>query len=56
MSCFSDKSSCELVYLASSFAIALSKGLDCNEINTFAAFFTAVGDNLAIIGSKCVSE
>lgn len=56
MSCLSDKSSCELVYLASSFAIALSKGLDCNEINILAAFLTTVGDNLSIIAAQCSSN
>lgn len=56
MSCLSDKSSCELVYLASSFAIALSKGLNCDEIGTLAAFLTAVGDNLAIIATRCASS
>lgn len=53
MSCLSDKSGCELVYLASSFAVAISQGLDCDDINLLAAFFSAVGDNLAIIGTKC---
>lgn len=53
MSCLSDKSGCELVFLASSFALALSQGLDCDDINLLAAFLTAVGDNLAIIGSQC---
>lgn len=53
MSCLSDKSGCELVYLASSFSLAISQGLDCDDINLLAAFFSAVGDNLAIIGSQC---
>lgn len=53
MSCLSDKSGCELVYLASSFAVAISQGLDCDDINLLAAFFSAVGDNLAIIGTQC---
>ena len=53
MSCFSDKSGCELVFLASSFALALSQGLDCDDINLLATFLTAVGDNLAIIGTQC---
>ena len=56
MSCLSNKSSCELVYLASSFAIALSKCLDCDEINILAAFLTTVGDNLSIIAAQCSSN
>ncbi len=56
MSCLSNKSSCELIYLASSFAIALSQGLSCDEIGILAAFLTAVGDNLAIIAVQCPPE
>ena len=56
MSCLSNNSSCELVYLASSLAIALSKGLNCDEINILAAFLTTVGDNLAIIATQCSSD
>lgn len=56
MSCLSNKSSCELIYLASSFAIALSQGLDCDEVNILATFLTAVGDNLAIIAGQCSSN
>lgn len=56
MSCLSDKSGCELIYLASSFAIALSQGLDCDEISILAAFLTAVGDNLAIIATQCEDD
>ena len=52
MSSFFDKSSCELIYLASSLALALSQGLDADEIGLLAAFFTAVGDNLAIIAAQ----
>ena len=51
-----DKSGCELIYLASSFALALSQGLDCDDINLLAAFLTAVGDNLAIIATQCSSN
>lgn len=53
MDCLSNKSGCELVFLASSFALALSQGLNCDEINLLAAFLTAVGDSLAIIGTQC---
>lgn len=53
MSCLSDKSGCELIYLASSFALALSQGLDADEIGLLASFVTAIGDNLAIIATQC---
>lgn len=56
VSCLSDKSGFELIYLASSFAIAISQGLDCDDINLMAAFFSAVGDNLAIIGTQCSDD
>ena len=53
MNSFSKKSGCELTYLASSFAIALSQELTCDDINLLSAFFVAVGDNLAIIANQC---
>lgn len=56
MSCLSDKSGCELVYLASSFALALSQGLDCDDITLLGAFLTAVGDNLALIATQCSDD
>ena len=56
MDCLSDKSGCELVFLASSFALTLSQGLSCDEINLLATFLTAVGDNLAIIGTQCAGS
>lgn len=56
MSCLSDKSGCELVYLASSFSLAISQGLDCDDINLLASFFSAVGDNLAIIATQCSNQ
>ena len=43
--CFSDFSSCNLIGLASSLAIA-------DELAVLAAFFTAFADNLAIIAAK----
>lgn len=52
MSSFFDKSSCELIYLASSLALALSQGLNADEIALLATFFTAVGDNLGIIATQ----
>lgn len=56
MDCLSNKSGCELIFLASSFALALSQGLNCDEINLLAAFLTTVGDNLAIIGTQCFED
>lgn len=56
MSSLSNKSSCELIYLASTFAITLSKGLNANEVTTLAAFLTTVGDNLAIIATQCLDN
>lgn len=53
MNSFCDKSSCELIYLASSFAIALSQGLSKEEISLLSAFLVAVGDNLSIIANQC---
>lgn len=56
MNSFFDKSGCELTYLASSFAIALSKNLNQNEINLLSSFFVAIGDNLAIIANQCNND
>lgn len=50
--CFSDLSSCNLIGLASSLAIAIGEGLTSNEVAILAAFITALGDNLAIIATK----
>lgn len=47
--CISDFSKCELVTLASSLAIAISNQLSNEELILLAAFFTALGDNLAIL-------
>lgn len=47
--CISDFSSCELVALASSTAIAISNQSSKEEIVALSAFFTALGDNLAIL-------
>lgn len=44
-------SSCELVALASIFAIMISQGLTSSEISTLGSFFSALGDNLGIISS-----
>ena len=47
--CISDFSNCELVTLASSLAIAMSNQLSNEDIAILSAFFTALGDNLAIL-------
>lgn len=47
--CISDLSGCNLIGLASSLAILLAQDLSPDEIGILAAFFTALGDNLAIL-------
>ena len=47
--CISDLSGCNLIGLASSLSILLAQGLTPDEIGVLAAFFTSVGDNLALI-------
>lgn len=47
--CISDFSNCEIVALASSLAITFSKEFSCKELIILSAFFTALGDNLAIL-------
>ena len=47
--CISNFSNCELVTLASSLAIAMSNQLSNEDIAILSAFFTALGDNLAIL-------
>mgnify|MGYP000934988263 FL=1 len=41
-----------LVVLASSLAIAMSKYLSLNELNILGNFFNALGDNLSMIASQ----
>ena len=41
-----------LVSLAASLAILISKEFDTDELNILAAFFSAVGDNLGIIAAS----
>ena len=50
--CFSDFSSCNLIGLASSLALAVGEELDADELEVLPAFFTAFADNLAIIAAK----
>ena len=47
--CISDFTNKELVLLASSLAIALSDEYSQEELIILAAFFTALGDNLALL-------
>lgn len=47
--CISDFSNCELVALASSLAIAISNEFSNDDLIILAAFFTTLGDNLAIL-------
>lgn len=51
MNSFFDLSGCELVAIASIFSIYISQGLSSDELTTLAGFFTALGDNLAILAS-----
>ncbi len=47
--CISDFSNCELVALASSLSIAISNEFSKDDLVILATFFTALGDNLAIL-------
>lgn len=49
-------SGCELVALASIFAIFLSESLNNDELAVLATFFTTIGDNLAIIATTRENE
>lgn len=42
----------ELVYLASTLAIAISKELNADTVNILSNFFNAVGDSLGIIAAQ----
>jgi hypothetical protein len=50
--CFFDLSSCELIGLASSIAITFGKDLNADQSSTLSAFFSALGDNFAIIANS----
>lgn len=54
--CVSDLSGCNLIGLAGTLAIAISQDLSQNEISVLAAFFTALGDNLALIAAANPSQ
>lgn len=49
---FSNLSSCELIGLASSLAIAIGKNLSADDVASLATFTTTLGDNLAIIATQ----
>ena len=46
---FSDLTGCNLIALASSLSVLIAQDLNSNEIGLLAAFFTALGDNLALL-------
>lgn len=47
--CISDFSNCELVALASTLAISISNQFSSEDVAVLSAFFSALGDNLAIL-------
>lgn len=47
--CLDNLSGCNLVALASLVSISLAEGLSSEQISTLGAFFTALGDNLALL-------
>lgn len=48
MSCLKEASGCELIGLASSIAIYICQNSSKEESEVLAAFFTALGDNIAL--------
>lgn len=47
--CISDFSKCELLALANTIAISLSKDFSSEDLITLASFFTILGDMLALL-------
>lgn len=47
-----DCSGCDLIGLAASLAIFISQQVDPDNIDVFASFFSAIGDNLGIIAAS----
>ena len=47
--CIDNLSGCNLVTLASLVSISIADGLSAEQISTLGAFFTALGDNLALL-------
>ena len=48
---FFDCSPCELIALAASISIALSKELSNEELAVLGAFFSVLGDNLSLLAT-----
>ena len=48
--CLSDFSNEELVVLSSTLALAISKEFSSEDLLILSVFFTALGDNLALLG------
>lgn len=51
--CISDFSPCELITLSSSLALAISNQFSTEDTAVLAAFFTTLGDNLALLDISC---
>lgn len=49
--CLFDLTPCELILLSASLAITFSKDFSKDELVILATFFTALGDNLAILST-----
>lgn len=45
-------SGCDLIGLAASLAIFISQQVDPDNLDVFASFFSAIGDNLGIIAAS----
>lgn len=54
--CLNNFSSCNLIGASSSLALLISENLSSDEIATFGAFFTTLGDNLALIAIAKAKE
>ncbi len=53
MNCNSNNcSGCSLVGLAASLAIFISENISSDNLDVFASFFSAIGDNLGIIAAS----
>ncbi|MBQ2835501.1 MAG: hypothetical protein IJE68_01520 [Clostridia bacterium] len=47
-----DSNGCNFIALASSLAILISQEFETDDLNVLAAFFSALGDNIAIIAAS----
>ncbi len=52
--CISDFSPCELISLSSTLAISINNQFNKQDVITLAAFFTTLGDNLALLSSTSI--